>query len=131
MCSCMRRRPPESTRTDTLCPYTTLFRAGRRHAERRRQPGVGRLFGDVQRHRHLSVNMGGLAVLDPPAVEMGPPGTRRAAPFLRGAARWLAKYQPCRRKQGATSGTVWGRFPDDCGVQIGRATCWEGECQYV
>src|SRR3546814_11136077 len=24
----MRRRPPLSTPTDTLCPYTTLFRAG-------------------------------------------------------------------------------------------------------
>src|SRR3546814_15762909 len=26
----MIRRPPRSTRTDTLCPYTTLFRSGRR-----------------------------------------------------------------------------------------------------
>src|SRR3546814_14618228 len=25
----MRRRPPRSTRTDTLFPYTTLFRSGR------------------------------------------------------------------------------------------------------
>src|SRR3546814_5214571 len=25
----MRRRPPKSTRTDTLFPYTTLFRSGR------------------------------------------------------------------------------------------------------
>src|SRR3546814_8154433 len=29
----MIRRPPRSTRTDTLCPYTTLFRSARwRHA---------------------------------------------------------------------------------------------------
>src|SRR3546814_20815827 len=26
----MQRRPPRSTRTDTLFPYTTLFRSGRR-----------------------------------------------------------------------------------------------------
>src|SRR3546814_20416113 len=26
----MIRRPPRSTRTDTLCPYTTLFRSWRR-----------------------------------------------------------------------------------------------------
>src|SRR3546814_16377815 len=26
----MIRRPPRSTRTDTLCPYTTLFRSHRR-----------------------------------------------------------------------------------------------------
>src|SRR3546814_13895950 len=25
----MKRRPPRSTRTDTLCPYTTLFRSQR------------------------------------------------------------------------------------------------------
>src|SRR3546814_17645835 len=30
MCFCfMIRRPPRSTRTDTLCPYTTLFRSKR------------------------------------------------------------------------------------------------------
>src|SRR3546814_3446668 len=28
----MIRRPPRSTRTDTLFPYTTLFRSHRRHA---------------------------------------------------------------------------------------------------
>src|SRR3546814_8276727 len=29
----MIRRPPRSTRTDTLFPYTTLFRSKRRHAD--------------------------------------------------------------------------------------------------
>src|SRR3546814_13377214 len=33
----MIRRPPRSTRTDTLFPYTTLFRSLPRH--RRRRPG--------------------------------------------------------------------------------------------
>src|SRR3546814_10818503 len=33
----MIRRPPRSTRTDTLCPYTTLFRSPRRHDVFRRQ----------------------------------------------------------------------------------------------
>src|SRR3546814_5449043 len=32
----MTRRPPRSTRTDTLFPYTTLFRSGCRDGERRR-----------------------------------------------------------------------------------------------
>src|SRR3546814_17758254 len=27
VCFVRRRRPPRSTRTDTLCPYTTLFRS--------------------------------------------------------------------------------------------------------
>src|SRR3546814_3009971 len=35
----MIRRPPRSTLTDTLCPYTTLFRSLRR---RRLAPGVSR-----------------------------------------------------------------------------------------
>src|SRR3546814_1081187 len=45
----MLRRPPRSTRTDTLFPYTTLFRsAGRDH--RQRQPrgrAAGRGDGDM------------------------------------------------------------------------------------
>src|SRR3546814_16610569 len=45
----MIRRPPRSTRTDTLFPYTTLFRSieGRRHiaAERRRELVGKRLRG--------------------------------------------------------------------------------------
>src|SRR3546814_10508077 len=35
----MIRRPPRSTRTDTLFPYTTLFRSGRDH----RAAGSGRI----------------------------------------------------------------------------------------
>src|SRR3546814_7627577 len=46
----MTRRPPRSTRTDTLFPYTTLFRSpegrrlssGGRQRPRRRRPGVAR-----------------------------------------------------------------------------------------
>src|SRR3546814_16008379 len=34
----MIRRPPRSTRTDTLFPYTTLFRSGRSAAGRRVRP---------------------------------------------------------------------------------------------
>src|SRR3546814_8134108 len=34
----MRRRPPSSTRTDTLCPYTTLFRSLRFRRPFRRSP---------------------------------------------------------------------------------------------
>src|SRR3546814_10916766 len=32
----MIRRPPRSTRTDTLFPYTTLFRSRHRHLQRNR-----------------------------------------------------------------------------------------------
>src|SRR3546814_5004233 len=33
----MRRRPPRSTRTDTLLPYTTLFRSISKYKERRKE----------------------------------------------------------------------------------------------
>src|SRR3546814_16113563 len=44
----MVRRPPRSTRTDTLFPYTTLFRSLHREADQRkgrqgRTPQIGRL----------------------------------------------------------------------------------------
>src|SRR3546814_8385343 len=37
----MIRRPPRSTRTDTLFPYTTLFRSGAWHREPRRRGKSG------------------------------------------------------------------------------------------
>src|SRR3546814_12278319 len=45
----MRRRPPRSTHTDTLFPYTTLFRSHRR--ARRRRPAAAQL-----RRRCLSLS---------------------------------------------------------------------------
>src|SRR3546814_18672430 len=38
----MIRRPPRSTRTDTLFPYTTLFRSARWHVENNVADGVQR-----------------------------------------------------------------------------------------
>src|SRR3546814_11644105 len=63
----MIRRPPRSTRTDTLLPYTTLFRsrgAGRRSSRRRARP--------APRNRPR----------DPPArsIARSAPGARPAAP---------------------------------------------------
>src|SRR3546814_2060150 len=37
----MVRRPPRSTRTDTLFPYTTLFRSADRENEPRQRDGAG------------------------------------------------------------------------------------------
>src|SRR3546814_16472670 len=45
VCFLMIRRPPRSTRTDTLFPYTTLFRS----------------FGDRRSHRHLLEPLGEFA----------------------------------------------------------------------
>src|SRR3546814_15202822 len=43
----MIRRPPRSTRTDTLFPYTTLFRSGRRPALNRRDLRSWRLRSET------------------------------------------------------------------------------------
>src|SRR3546814_13203624 len=45
----MIRRPPRSTRTDTLFPYTTLFRSLARRA--------GEDFGDVERLRQEALDL--------------------------------------------------------------------------
>src|SRR3546814_15527074 len=45
----MIRRPPRSTRTDTLFPYTTLVRSARAFRRYR--------FGDDPRHRHRFVEV--------------------------------------------------------------------------
>src|SRR3546814_14075832 len=46
----MIRRPPRSTRTDTLFPYTTLFRSRSvpRDRDRRRMSRIDRLFQQAQ-----------------------------------------------------------------------------------
>src|SRR3546814_6258646 len=40
VCFLMIRRPPRSTRTDTLFPYTTLFRSPARTGDTRRRAGL-------------------------------------------------------------------------------------------
>src|SRR3546814_16288983 len=59
----MVRRPPRSTRTDTLFPYTTLFRSAHAMAIKCRAPaiiGLGHahhavaVFGDVTRRRRIA-----------------------------------------------------------------------------
>src|SRR3546814_7928753 len=48
----MIRRPPRSTRTDTLFPYTTLFRSPTRRCGARRRRGRPRRGAPVGRHRN-------------------------------------------------------------------------------
>src|SRR3546814_6863470 len=59
----MIRRPPRSTRSDTLCPYTTLFRSPERRdrsrARRRRGTGLRRGRGGGQGARRADADGGG------------------------------------------------------------------------
>src|SRR3546814_21130907 len=56
----MRRRPPRSTRTDTLFPYTTLFRSG--HQFRNYNPDIGDgrgfLFAQLRDDRGRLMDLG-------------------------------------------------------------------------
>src|SRR3546814_18604779 len=42
----MKRRPPRSTRTDTLFPYTTRFRSRASYGEGFKAPSLYQLYGD-------------------------------------------------------------------------------------
>src|SRR3546814_12804504 len=69
----MIRRPPRSTRTDTLFPYTTLFRSG---AIRRQPSGGGRGGPDVE----AATEGPGPAAGDGEAVDGGGPVEQRVEP---------------------------------------------------
>src|SRR3546814_4892421 len=68
----MIRRPPRSTRTDTLFPYTTLFRSSRRPL----QPLVHQDRAERVRRPRDGADAGPVAAVLVPAL---PPGRRHAA----------------------------------------------------
>src|SRR3546814_18559474 len=104
----MRRPPPRSTRTDTLFPYTTLFRSqlvaiGVRH---------GRVIGKAGAYRFLpEILTHGMANVDP----------------LLGRQVQEQELGNLSRRIGLA---LCNRF--EPGVnKIGRASCRERVCQYV
>src|SRR3546814_5449799 len=86
----MLRRPPRSTRTDTLCPYTRLFRSAgfspALHAGRFPERGVPRhehaalVHKDDAARRHVPSN----------GREQGQPRESAFPLFVRPAAQWLS-----------------------------------------
>src|SRR3546814_6599689 len=105
----MIRRPPRSTRTDTLSPYTTLFRSGNAppglFVSRKDAP-----FNDVSDHRHIiampAENRRGAAV--------GTPGFGELAEQLFARAR----VQPQDAADGLLHRQVAGR--PDVGTPLGE-----------
>src|SRR3546814_6360920 len=95
----MIRRPPRSTRTDTRCPYTTLFRSRARHHLARRT------------HRRLRDERSAAAGErsdPPPPVHRGQLRARRRAALsdrrasLPGGGR-PSRREPCERSEEHTS----------------------------
>src|SRR3546814_15356704 len=120
----MIRRPPRSTRTDTLFPYTTLFRST--------------VFSSA-------AELGGIQVEDQPKdmdrpsfIRMDPPGHTRqrkvVAPIV--APRYLVEMEKtirertCRVLDELPRGEVFD-WVDRVSIEIGRASCGERVCQYV
>src|SRR3546814_19696595 len=110
----MIRRPPRSTRTDTLFPYTTLFRSG---AVVRFAHLPGRLVTDTHRchpgtHTSLSPypdrHPGQASASERDPGPIAPPGA------------W-----PIHRSRLALPRTLHGA------VEIGRASCRARVCTYV
>src|SRR3546814_14091645 len=101
----MIRRPPRSTRTDTLFPYTTLFRSQHRPVARA-DPRLGGVFRDLlgQRDRLVGRDRAWHALLDarplearsrPPAGREGQePAQRRQLTRRRSIAEPLSEPMP-------------------------------------
>src|SRR3546814_4369988 len=118
----MIRRPPRSTRTDTLFPYTTLFRSGG-DAERQRQGPEDRPLSALppgaleqlrRRRRALPLPAGGHARRSRSAAPRRPHLHRLQAAVVR-AAPWSAGLRRILRH----GSPLAGREPR--AVEIGRA----------
>src|SRR3546814_14069403 len=128
----MIRRPPRSTRTDTLFPYTTLFRSTGYglSARQTRQ----RIFAR-QSVRH------GARTVRRAHVHLSP--RRRHYPRLQRSARQLcamseSQYDLCAaNKVAQVTLAFWfikicaTTLGETAGDQIGRVSCRERVCQYV
>src|SRR3546814_2878708 len=82
----MMRRPPRSTRTDTLFPYTPLVRSQHRRDRRRRRPA------DAGRRYHLT------------AANQAPPSMNRSSAPTGGDPHGGLPYA-------LAAYTIWGFFP--------------------
>src|SRR3546814_14092013 len=100
----MIRRPPRSTRTDTLFPYTTLFRSGSSNV----RAASGRSDRSL-RCRRMTTRRRRWMMLYSAANRPSQPSTR---PVLC-VAQW---------RSGLGSSSSW---------KIGRASFWERGCRYV
>src|SRR3546814_5298417 len=93
----MLRRPPRSTRTDTLFPYTTLFRSTARMAENAPQEECERDFRDTEprRHRRLAHRAGDHRKL--PDTDISAERARRRAAEDRKSTRLNSSHQCATR----------------------------------
>src|SRR3546814_4707848 len=130
----MIRRPPRSTRTDTLFPYTTLFRSGRaayvRQTATRRPKEMGsNMAFALDASRPRATHDGHAPVRWIPAwtdVQMddagiGPLPLEHRAWVRDRAMRWRSTPPPSPMRGGGPWHCISVRYSE----QIGRASCRE------
>src|SRR3546814_15240774 len=115
----MIRRPPRSTRTDTLFPYTTLFRS--RATRNLEQVAGGLGVDDAQR------GFAGAPVVDAHRVEHSLAVRTRTAEHVEG----IRRVQRQLLAQAAFADHVVRQVRSPAFAEIGRASCRERVCQYV
>src|SRR3546814_14884550 len=108
----MIRRPPRSTRTDTLFPYTTLFRS-------QLQPVIDRALAKRSKHPFILPELGPMMVKFGKSTIYGAPGGRIAVGVDVDAKLTARTGAP-------TTGRIWMTE-----ASTGRATCRERGCQYM
>src|SRR3546814_17280698 len=128
LCFLMIRRPPRSTRTATLFPYTTLFRSQiGAHPEDGKvvSQGKGR-FGPYVKHGKLYATIP--ADIDPESVTLEQAlellkaqAEKKAA---KGGGKAPARKKPAAKKKAAAKKSAAKK-------QIGRASGRERVCKYV
>src|SRR3546814_16556767 len=114
----MLRRPPRSTRTDTLFPYTTLFRSATSATLA------------IRRFRHPSTHGAGYGAVGPGEYVMGTHLSAARDCKLATVGRPVTAAQ--RTLDTARHCTEWQhRHPDgpERARQIGRATCRDRGCE--
>src|SRR3546814_13545815 len=133
----MSRRPPRATRTDTLLPYTTLFRSQVPQVVEREQPGaqavvdVVVVVGDVVgKRRHLGLRRGEGGELEvAPVAAVGDQRRRHRVVLLRRRAgeRHAVLHDALYRFPGrveviATGGAAPPLAQEEEGLHVGIST---------
>src|SRR3546814_16142769 len=126
----MIRRPPRSTRTDTLFPYTTLFRSA--DATSRRHPSREHLSPARIRRWTARLAIDGARVSHSRRQLSDHYGTadRRAEGTGAGSALLLSRSSRCRRWPAVVVRRYLAGISPRLD-EIGRASCRERGCQYV
>src|SRR3546814_21126907 len=123
----MIRRPPRSTRTDTLFPYTTLFRSTPRGSSDGSGFAAGEQVIVKSDTEHASLGLDAASVV--PAAEARREIAARQQRF--GRPFFAEAFIDGREFNLSVLDTAGGPRVLPVAAKIGRAACWERVCQYV